>query len=42
VVLLLLSLYRVENRACLSRGVQVASVAWRTATRIMAGVGDPL
>jgi hypothetical protein len=25
---------------CLSRGVQVAGVAWRAATRIMAGVGD--
>jgi hypothetical protein len=30
----------VENRVCLSRGVQVAGAAWWTATRIMAGVGD--
>jgi hypothetical protein len=29
-----------ENRVCLSRGVQVAGVVWRAATRIMAGVGD--
>jgi hypothetical protein len=40
VVLLLLSLYHVENRVCSSCGVQVAAVAWRVATRIMAGVGD--
>jgi hypothetical protein len=33
-------LFRVENRVCLSRGVQVAGVAWWTATWIMAGVGD--
>jgi hypothetical protein len=30
----------VENRICLSHGVQVAGVAWQAATRIMAGVGD--
>jgi hypothetical protein len=30
----------VENRVYLSHGVQVAGVAWRVATRIMAGVGD--
>jgi hypothetical protein len=36
----LLSLFRLENRVCLPRGVQVAGAAWRTATRIMAGVGD--
>jgi hypothetical protein len=30
----------VENFVCLSRGVQVASAAWRVTTRIMAGVGD--
>jgi hypothetical protein len=30
----------VENRVCLSRGVQVAGVAWRAVMRIMAGVGD--
>jgi hypothetical protein len=31
---------RLENRVCLSRGVQVAGAAWHVATRIMAGVGD--
>jgi hypothetical protein len=36
----LLSLSRSENRVCLSCGVQVAGAAWRTATRIMIGVGD--
>jgi hypothetical protein len=30
----------VENRVCLSHGVQVAGVAWRAATRIVSGVGD--
>jgi hypothetical protein len=39
-VLLPLPLYRVENRVCLSRGVQVVSAAWRAATRIVVGVGD--
>jgi hypothetical protein len=34
------SLFHLENRACLSRGVQVAGVAWYAATRIMVGVGD--
>jgi hypothetical protein len=29
-----------ENRVCLSHGVQVAGTAWRTTTRIVAGVGD--
>jgi hypothetical protein len=29
-----------ENHVCLSRGVQVAGVAWRAVTRIMAGVED--
>jgi hypothetical protein len=29
-----------KNRVCLSRGVQVAGVAWREAMRIMTGVGD--
>jgi hypothetical protein len=29
-----------ENRVCLSRGVQVAGVAWRAVTRTVAGVGD--
>jgi hypothetical protein len=30
----------VENRVCLSRGVQVAGPAWPVVTRIVAGVGD--
>jgi hypothetical protein len=30
----------VENRVCLSRGVQVTGAAWRAAMSIMAGVGD--
>jgi hypothetical protein len=30
----------VENRVCLSRGVQVASATWRVAMRIVAGVVD--
>jgi hypothetical protein len=29
-----------ENRVCLSRGVQVASAAWRAVMRVMTGVGD--
>jgi hypothetical protein len=33
-----LSLFRLENRVCLSRGVQVAGAAWRATTRIVAGV----
>jgi hypothetical protein len=39
-VVLPLSLFHVENRVCLSRGVQVAGVACQVAMRIMAGVGD--
>jgi hypothetical protein len=35
-----LSLFCLENHGCLSRGVQVAGVAWRAVMRIMAGVGD--
>jgi hypothetical protein len=35
-----LSLFRLKNRVCLSRGVQVAGAAWCAATRIVAGVGD--
>jgi hypothetical protein len=35
-----LSLFRLENCVCLSRGVQVTSAAWWAAMRIMAGVGD--
>jgi hypothetical protein len=37
---LLLSLFRLEDRVCLSRGVQVAGVAWQAAMRIVVGVGD--
>jgi hypothetical protein len=37
---LLLSLFHLENRVCLSSSVQVAGAAWRAATRIVAGVGD--
>jgi hypothetical protein len=33
-------LFRLENRVCLSHGVQVVGAAWRAATRTMAGVGD--
>jgi hypothetical protein len=29
----LLSLFHLENRVCLSRGVQVACAAWRAVTR---------
>jgi hypothetical protein len=29
-----------ENRVCLSRGVQVAGAAWCAATRIVVGIGD--
>jgi hypothetical protein len=36
----LLSLFRLYNRVCLSRGVQVSGAAWRAMSRIMAGVGD--
>jgi hypothetical protein len=36
----LLSLFRLENHVCLSRGVQVAGAAWRTAIRIVAGVEE--
>jgi hypothetical protein len=33
-------LFHLENRVCLSRGVQVVHAAWRAAMRIVAGVGD--
>jgi hypothetical protein len=36
----LLSLFHLENRVCLFRGVQVAGVAWRATTRTVTGVGD--
>jgi hypothetical protein len=29
-----------ENRVCLSHGVQVAGAAWRAVMRTVAGVGD--
>jgi hypothetical protein len=38
----LLSLFHLENRVSLPRGVQVAGAAWRAMTRIVAGVGDLL
>jgi hypothetical protein len=36
----LLSLFRLENRVCLSYGVQLAGAAWRAVIRIVAGVAD--
>jgi hypothetical protein len=36
----LLSLFRLENRVCLSHGVQVVGATWCAATKIMGGVGD--
>jgi hypothetical protein len=36
----LLPLFRMKNRVCLSRGVQVVAAACRAATRTVAGVGD--
>jgi hypothetical protein len=39
-VVLPLSLFRLENHVCLSRGVQVAGAAWCAATSIVARVGD--
>jgi hypothetical protein len=36
----LLSLFHLENRVCLYRGVQVPGAAWRAVMRIMVGVGD--
>jgi hypothetical protein len=35
-----LPLFCLENRFCLSRGVQVAGAAWRAATKTVTGVGD--
>jgi hypothetical protein len=35
-----LSLFRLENRVCLSHGVQLVGAAWRAAMSIVAGVGD--
>jgi hypothetical protein len=39
-IVLPLSLFHLENRVCLSHGVQVTGVTRRLATRIMPGVGD--
>jgi hypothetical protein len=39
-VLLPLPLYHVENRVCLSRGVQVPGAAWQAVMRIVTRVGD--
>jgi hypothetical protein len=36
----LLPLFYLENRVCLSCGVQVAGVVWRAVTRTMVGIGD--
>jgi hypothetical protein len=36
----LFSLFHLENRVYLSRGVQVAGAAWHAAMRTMARVGD--
>jgi hypothetical protein len=36
----LLPLFRLENRVCLSRGVQVAGAAWHAMMRTVVGVGD--
>jgi hypothetical protein len=36
----LLSLFYLENRVCLSHGVQVVGAAWRAPMRTMVGVGD--
>jgi hypothetical protein len=33
-------LFCLENRVCLSRGVQVAGAVWRPVMRIVAGVRD--
>jgi hypothetical protein len=33
-------LFRLKNRVCLSRGVQVAGAAWRVAMKTVVGVGD--
>jgi hypothetical protein len=35
-----LSLFCLENRVCLSRGVQLAGATWRVAIWIVVGVGD--
>jgi hypothetical protein len=39
-VVLPLSSFHLENRICLSHGVQVAGAAWRATMRNVARVGD--
>jgi hypothetical protein len=39
-IVFLSHLFHLENRVCLSRGVQVAGAAWCAATRTVEGVGD--
>jgi hypothetical protein len=39
-VVLPLSLFHLENRVCMSHGVQVAGTTWHVAMRIMVEVGD--
>jgi hypothetical protein len=39
-VVLLLSLFHVENRVCLFRGVQIIGAAWWASMMIVVGVGD--
>jgi hypothetical protein len=39
-IVLPLSLFHLENRICLSRGVQTTGVTWGAVTRIVTGVGD--
>jgi hypothetical protein len=39
-IVLPLSLFRLENHVCLSHGVHVVGTAWRAVMRIMAGVED--
>jgi hypothetical protein len=36
----LLSLFRLENRVCLSCGVHMVGAGWHAVMRIIAGVGD--
>jgi hypothetical protein len=39
-IVLPLSMFCLENRVCLSHGVQVAGATWCAAMRIVTGVGD--
>jgi hypothetical protein len=36
----LLPFFHLENRVCLSRGVQVVGAVWRAVMRTVTGVGD--